>query len=210
MVPSDNPASIASRLPGYHIEQDFLAEADHAALLEYSLASEEDYTPSEVVKHSDESTHYGIVNTETRRSGRRSLSERFRTIFIEGVRARQNQISRTIGVEFPAEPKFEIEAVHNGDGAFFSRHIDTTRGSAARQRVISAVYYYHAVPKRFSGGELELFSLDQSQSVVIEPRDNSMVFFPSIFFHEVLPVKVPSGGFAAGRFSVNCWVNRTA
>ncbi|MCK0129401.1 2OG-Fe(II) oxygenase [Erythrobacter sp. F6033] len=201
--------SVTARLPRHHVETDFLSPSEHAALLEDSLAHETDYAPSQITENRDGRIEGGIVNTGTRRSGQRKIDPVFKEIFKRRIRACEARIADAIGVPFPAAHRFEIEAVHNGDGAFFSRHIDTVRGEAGRFRVISAVYYYCTQPKRFQGGELELYSLDQTQSVRVEPQNNTMLFFPSIFFHEVLPIAVPSQDFEAGRFSVNCWINQT-
>jgi SM-20-related protein len=110
--------------------------------------------------------------------------------------------------------KFEIEMVAHGDGAFFSRHIDTrtkTEGPVSH-RIISAVYYFYALPKAFTGGVLRLHSLEasgqQGTFIDIEPDYDTLVFFPSWFPHEVLPVHVPSNQFLDSRFAINCWIHR--
>ena len=43
---------------------------------------------------------------------------------------------------------------------------------------------------------------------LIEPRNNSIIFFLSRYMHEVLPVSCPSQSFADSRFTVNGWVRR--
>src|SRR5262249_27282981 len=112
-------------------------------------------------------------------------------------------------------PTFELELVAHGDGAFFARHLDTTvtnQGRPASDRIVSAVYYFHAQPKAFSGGVLRLHSLaasgKQGTFIDIPPDYDSLVFFPSMFPHEVLPVK-SSGKFLDSRFAINCWVRRS-
>jgi Rps23 Pro-64 3,4-dihydroxylase Tpa1-like proline 4-hydroxylase len=112
--------------------------------------------------------------------------------------------------------EFEFELAAHGDGAFFSRHIDTftqTEGFAS-DRIISAVYYFHALPKAFSGGALRLHALapshEQATFADIEPEYNTLVFFPSWSPHEVLPVHVPSGRFMDSRFAINCWIHRAS
>jgi Rps23 Pro-64 3,4-dihydroxylase Tpa1-like proline 4-hydroxylase len=110
--------------------------------------------------------------------------------------------------------KFEFELAAHGDGAFFSRHVDTAiqKEGFVSDRIISAVYYFHALPKAFSGGVLRLHSLapghQQATFVDIEPDYDTLVFFPSWYPHEVLPVHVPSGRFLDSRFAINCWVHR--
>jgi Rps23 Pro-64 3,4-dihydroxylase Tpa1-like proline 4-hydroxylase len=77
--------------------------------------------------------------------------------------------------------------------------------------VISAVYYFHTLPKAFSGGALRLHSLAASGKlgtfVDVEPDCDTLIFFPSWFPHEVLPVHCPSGRFMDSRFAINCWVH---
>ena len=76
----------------------------------------------------------------------------------------------------------------------------------------SAVYYFHRSPKSFSGGALRLYSFEASEErgtfVDIEPTNDTLVFFPSWFPHEVRPVVCPSGRFEDSRFAINCWVHR--
>jgi SM-20-related protein len=109
--------------------------------------------------------------------------------------------------------KIEVELVAHGDGAFFERHIDTiTRlDHLGRSRIISAVYYFHAMPKAFSGGVLRIHSLAASGQegtfVDIAPDCDTLVFFPSFFPHEVLPVKCASGQFLDSRFAINLWIH---
>jgi SM-20-related protein len=78
------------------------------------------------------------------------------------------------------------------------------------RRVVSAVYYFHRLPKSFSGGALRVYPLagrEKSNTFVeIEPVNDTLVFFPWWFPHEVLPVVCPSGQFEDSRFAVNCWV----
>jgi SM-20-related protein len=68
----------------------------------------------------------------------------------------------------PFSPIFELELVAHGDGAFFARHMDTLNH---HHRIISAVYYFQALPKAFCGGVLRLHSLAASgdQGMFVEP-----------------------------------------
>jgi SM-20-related protein len=108
---------------------------------------------------------------------------------------------------------FEIAAY--GNGGHFGSHIDTDE-RVDRVRVLSCVYYFAAMPSRFSGGELRLHGLPilsgghatQSPFVDVMPDTDTLVVFPSWLRHEVLPVHVPSGAWEDRRFSVNCWIHR--
>jgi SM-20-related protein len=102
--------------------------------------------------------------------------------------------------------------VAHGDGAFFTEHRDTVveGQKVIIRRIISAVYYFHRLPKSFSGGVLRIYPLagrEKSDAFVdIEPVNDTLIFFPSRFPHEVLPVSCPSGQFEDSRFAINCWV----
>jgi len=109
----------------------------------------------------------------------------------------------------------EVEFVVHGDGAFFARHVDTIAHNSfhgGHRRIFSAVYYFNAMPKAFSGGAFRLYSLaasgQQGTFVDIAPNRDMLLFFPSFFPHEVLPVKCPSRQFIDSRFAINFWVHR--
>jgi SM-20-related protein len=109
--------------------------------------------------------------------------------------------------------EIEVEMVGHGDGAFFKRHIDTIThlDHEGRSRIISAVYYFHVLPKAFSGGVLRIHSLaasgQQGTFIDIAPDHDTLVYFPSLFPHEVLPVKCASGQFLDSRFAINFWIH---
>jgi SM-20-related protein len=110
----------------------------------------------------------------------------------------------------PFDPaRFELEIVAHGDGAFFSRHEDIViRPGMTSYRGISAVYYFHKLPKSFSGGVLRIHPIGGKPAsfVDIEPANDKLIFFPSWVPHEVMPVVCPSGRFEDSRFALNCWV----
>lgn len=107
---------------------------------------------------------------------------------------------------------FEIRLAAHGNGDFFKPHRDTMVGEqrafSLHDRLITAVYYLHRQPRRFTGGDLLLHSFDNSSPLVIEPLDNRLVAFPSFLMHEVTPVAVPRDELADARFSVSCWFDR--
>jgi SM-20-related protein len=121
-------------------------------------------------------------------------------------------MSERLGKPPFATHHIETELVAHGDGAFFKRHVDTfmQQTGSKSNRVISGVYYFHALPKAFTGGALRLHSLAASGEpdtfIDIEPTLDTLVFFPSWFPHEVLPISCPSRRFLDSRFAINCWV----
>lgn len=122
------------------------------------------------------------------------------------------EMFRRIGTKAFDPSRLEVEMVAHGDGAFFTEHYDTASKDKKLvvHRVVSIVYYFHRFPKSFSGGALRIYPLagrEKSEAFVeIEPINDTLVFFPSWFPHEVLPVVCPSGQFEDSRFAVNCWV----
>jgi Rps23 Pro-64 3,4-dihydroxylase Tpa1-like proline 4-hydroxylase len=108
-------------------------------------------------------------------------------------------------------PRFEVDALelqltsHN-DGEYYHWHTDNgTPATAAR--TITFVYYFHAEPRVFQGGELVIYQ-GRGERHVITPQHDSMVFFPSTRRHEVLRVDCPTRRFEDGRFTLNGWIRR--
>jgi Rps23 Pro-64 3,4-dihydroxylase Tpa1-like proline 4-hydroxylase len=111
--------------------------------------------------------------------------------------------------------QIEIQLTAHNDGNYYKIHNDNGSGDAAT-RTISYVYYFYREPKGFSGGELRLYDLSIEQGyysqaesyTLIEPQNNSLIFFPSHTLHEVMPVVCPSRSFADSRFTLNGWIRR--
>jgi hypothetical protein len=108
-------------------------------------------------------------------------------------------------------PAFEIGSIemqltsHN-DGEYYKWHTDNgTRETESR--VVRFVYYFHQIPKRFKGGDLVLYP-DAASEIVIEPQNDSLVFFPSHTRHEVKQIVCPTRQFEDGRFTLNGWIRR--
>jgi len=117
-------------------------------------------------------------------------------------------------------PSFQIDEIecqvtaHNG-GHFFRKHNDAgDAGTSAR--IVTFVYYFFREPRRFEGGSLRFYKGILEDGVFraggfeadFEPASNTMLFFPSACFHEVLPIKSRRGKFGDGRFTVNGWVRK--
>jgi len=109
------------------------------------------------------------------------------------------------------------EVTASVDGSYFRAHTDQGKSAIDATRQLTYVYYFNREPKGFTGGELRVYddelrngkysSTDTFQ--VVEPRNNSIVFFNAAIMHEVMQVHVPSQEFADSRFTVNGWVHRT-
>ncbi|MEI6429038.1 MAG: 2OG-Fe(II) oxygenase [Pseudanabaena sp. ELA607] len=107
----------------------------------------------------------------------------------------------------------EAQLTAHNDGHFYKLHNDNGSPDTAN-RILTYVYYFHREPKGFSGGELVLYDGAMENNLMmaahsshqIQPRNNSIVFFPSQFMHEVLPIICPSRKFVDSRFTINGWV----
>lgn len=117
-------------------------------------------------------------------------------------------------------PPFEIDSIeaqltaHN-DGDFYKKHVDAS-SEKTKTRIFTYVYYFYQEPKVFSGGELKLYDTDISRNRyvnrdtyhLIEPQNNSIIFFNSRSKHEVLPIQCSSQDFKDSRFTINGWIRK--
>ena len=106
----------------------------------------------------------------------------------------------------------ELHVTAHPAGGFYDMHRDNTESRHA-SRKLTFVYYFHREPKRFSGGDLLLYDTDLEAGSCsptafsrIEPLRNSLVVFPSGYYHEVTPVECATDDFGDGRFTVNGWI----
>lgn len=136
---------------------------------------------------------------------KQTIEQRLRTQFEE---------IRTILQVRPFEiGSFEVQLTSHNDGEYFKWHKDNSSPDTA-SRQITFVYYFHALPRPFSGGELIIYDKDAGQDKdtehLIEPVNDSIVFFYSGRRHEVRPVVCPSRLFKDGRFTLNGWIRSKA
>lgn len=197
----------------------FLSAEEHRALLDHVLGGESEFAPATIISGRDGSANelrpeLRVASTWRDLGPLRPMLEQRLMDALPEVRGR-------IGGGGPIPTSLELELAAHGDGAHFRPHTDTSLGSGRRSigvdggdRLISGVYYFHAQPKRFSGGQLRLFRFgldlaagepEPGDYLDLEPIDNSLVVFPSWAAHEVRTVRCPSRRFADYRFALNCW-----
>ena len=199
---------LAAKLPNFLVIKDFLSDELHAALLSDTLASEAEYRSSKLGGVTNDGSRVSAYNETIRKSRVRRLPNTLELGFRDAVLERLDEALKQIRIKPPNPRKFEIEAVVSGDGALFKKHHDMGMKDKTSYRVVSAVYYYSAQPQAFTGGALRIYSLSGAEFTDVQPINNSIVLFPSMFPHEVMPVSVPSGRFDDSRFSVNCWLRK--
>jgi len=188
------------------VHREFLDGGTAGALLDYALARRELFQPTRV----------GIKERMRDDPGHRiSLATRdlgpFTQTLTDRVAAVVPAMVTSLAMSRVKIARVELEMVAHGDGAFYGRHVDLNPHRATETiRALSGVFYLHAQPRRFSGGQLRLYpsaSGTVDRFIDVEPDHNSFVAFPSWLLHEVMPVRCPSGLFQDSRFSVNCWVH---
>jgi len=187
-----------------HVEH-FLSEALSQQLFDYAVSNQEKYESSKIGKE-------GEVNERKRISKVTRDLGPFDAILHEKIHAFYPEMLLGLKMaDFKRREKIELEIAAHGDGAFFKPHIDMRLGETG-DRVLSAVYYMHSIPKRFSGGELKIYPLEimpgEDEPVVLEPKHNSLLVFQSYVHHEVLPVVCPGAEFGDYRFAINCWIHK--
>lgn len=190
---SDAPATVDRLLPP-EVEE---------ALLGLLVRSRDAFQPARIVPPGESAgrLHLGL---------RRGLVLReigtFAAVIEDALREVLPTLCERLG-EPPFTPaRIDMEASQAGDGDFFAMHTDDY---LSRDRRLTAVLHLHGRPRRFTGGELRMVARSDDgalRQMTTAPLSNRLVAFPSRWSHEVLPVRVPSGDFADGRFAVTSWL----
>jgi SM-20-related protein len=205
-------------LPRFARVSDFLAETEAARLFDWAIATADNFQPATVGEgrsRVDPGQRIGLTSAKL---------GPIEAILRERLLGALPELMDATGTSGPLPSYLELQLAAHGDGAFYGPHLDMPVGAGRTatsdrrdDRVLSAVYYFHAEPQRFSGGHLRLFRFGQvpavqesqeAKHVDIEPVRNSLVAFPSWVPHEVRPIRVPSGDFRDYRFALNCWYCR--
>jgi SM-20-related protein len=114
-------------------------------------------------------------------------------------------LQRRFGIDLHDTP-LELLAQAYNDGSSFGKHNDGNAGGPNWQRRLSGIYYLHTQPRRFEGGCLAVYDR-RGTAHLIDPQHNSVVFFASNVFHEVLPLRCASKAFENSRFAINLWIS---
>ncbi len=210
MLAKEEPR-VATRPRTPHVVYDsFLAPEVAAAMLAQMIAAEDRFTPS-AVRRRDESEQATDFRSSLRLPGRVGVDL---APLLEAVHARFDDLCAAAGLAPFAIHHSECSIVAHGEGDYYKPHVDTRLGAAPADvpdvRLLSCVYYLHALPLGFGGGALALHGFEGTDPVPVKiaPAHNRLAAFPSFLRHEVLPVTSPSGAFADRRFSVNVWLRK--
>ena len=198
-------------MPPYRVYNGFLGSDAHEALLAWTIENEAKFEPTTIGRGKENKVDPLLrMSLAVRDFGPMMALLRQRVLDFVPTLIRDLRVT-------PFEPsKVTLELAAHNDGGFYKRHMDTFIGDArgASDRLLSAVYYFHAEPKAFSGGALRLYPFeakkDEDNFADVLPVQNTLLAFPSWAPHEVLPVSCPSRRFSDSRFAVNCWLYRHA
>lgn len=183
--------------------ENFLTGAQSQRLLEYVRVQEQNFTST--------------TNSANDASYRRSMVLYEFPEFADLMTKRINEITPFILTYLKLDSfvpsKVEIQLTLHNDGNYYKIHNDNGSPDCAN-RVLTFVYYFYREPKQFSGGELVIYDSKVENNCyvadntfkTIKPQNNSIVFFPSYYMHEVLPVSCPSQAFLDSRFTLNGWI----
>ncbi len=134
--------------------------------------------------------------------------------FLEKISSDLSDICSYITIE-PFLPSLrEIQLTRHGNNEFFKIHQDSGDKPNIRTRTLTFVYYFHTIPRAFSGGEILLFDTDTKEDkcgkhfTKLTPANNSIVFFSSNYFHQVTPVYLKNDIFENGRFAIHGWLHK--
>lgn len=185
----------------------FLSSSEQSQLLQFVKQSQSDFIPSELgVDNTDLSIHRRSLVLE-------SFPE-FEKLINQKILAILPDIFSKLGLPNVPIAHLETQLTAHNDGDYYRIHNDNGT-SESSDRILTYVYYFYQEPKAFSGGELRIYETNLVNGIYyadsfqnIEPRNNSIVFFPSAYMHEVLKINCPSQAFVDSRFTINGWVWR--
>ncbi len=199
-------SSTSVRHPIVRID-DFLTDAELARLMEVTLWAEPRFKPSPLSSYRADPDH--------RQSLMIAAPYKVSELMLGKIRAIMPKVMEQLRIGAFTVGKIDCQITANVDGSYFKAHTDAGHDGPIK-RVLTYVYYFNRDPKGFTGGELRIYDdeLRNGKFVatesfqIVEPRNNSIVFFNAALMHEIMPVVVPSKQFSDARFTVNGWVER--
>ena len=191
----------------------FLPKTDRDHLFDIIRAQQKAFQPAQLYGFSAD--HKLIAYSDTTHRDQLWLrgSEEVIAVVETQVRNLLPSLLPRLGVEPFAIGNMPFAVVLSHDGHYSKPHQDDCFGA----NKVSCVYYIHQLPKVFSGGDLLLYdthmtrrAYNPKQFTRLPPEDNTLVVFPSVYFHEVTRVTCPSDAFDDGRFVVTAGVGAAA
>lgn len=183
-------------------QHDVLDWNTHYKLLEYVASCESEYVPATVSTDMADARHARVLfRTDgppqlIRQLVHEILPDIWPIFQEQGIGARPETI--------------ELQVTAHGPDDYFRVHNDNGSPDSAN-RVVTFVYYLGR--HYLDTGALRLYETRKDGSrghpeFDLFPQPNSLVFFTSSTWHEVLPVRPASNQFSDARFTVNGWFRR--
>ena len=188
----------------------FLCPAEQRKLRVALGVGPEEFHPAKVTRRKLERPEYRAALV-----AKRGLLREMRPWFMSRLRAVLPDVAAQLGVPRCNDGRVEMALTATLAGGFYRVHRDDSNDpeNPDSTRAISYVYYCHREPKPFAGGELLLYdTCPATKRFVagrfsrIDPIHNTLVLFPSCYYHEILPVRGVDR-FEDARFTVNGWVH---
>jgi SM-20-related protein len=183
----------------------FLSVSELAWLMELTFAAESRFVPSRV---SDGNDQY-------RQSLMLGAPHELWQLMTDKIKAAMPEVMPRLRLGKFNVGNIDCQITASVDGSYFKQHTDAGHNETYK-RQFTYVYYFNREPKGFGGGELRIYddtirngklaATDSYQ--IVEPRNNTIVFFQAAVMHEVMPVSMPSRSFRDARFTVNGWIER--
>jgi SM-20-related protein len=185
--------------------QNFLSADEHQQLLQYIIQRETDFVASTTFTQQSDYRQSVVLHN----------FPEFAELMTQKVQAFLPKVLKIFNIQpFPIS-QVEAQLTAHNDGHFYKIHNDNGSPDTAT-RELTYVYYFNREPKAYTGGELIIYDskIHNGRYVkadtfnVIEPHNNSIVFFLSRCMHEVQPIQCHSKAFVDSRFTINGWIRR--
>ena len=231
-------ASLSDRPPGLPARPDeltpapfvrvpaFLPPGENAAWLETFVALAHRFLPASIGRTAADGSSERAVDPDYRRSQclrdvfdyvDPALERSFRAKLGDGLSA----VCERLRVRPFDLRRVELQALIYRDGDFFAAHRDI--GWPGNTRRITLAYYLHALPRRFTGGDLVLYDtfrrpgpptleepgFEPAAFTRIPSANNELVCFPSEFYHAATPVTGVGDDVRDARMAIVGWVHTT-
>lgn len=184
------------------IIENFLTTVDNEFIYKHALKNEQFFKHTSVAN----ANKTGIVREEWRHSSElpeenvKDIREIIKTKIAEVIPF----VLKQLKIDSFEIDGFEIHLTAHNDGGFYKPHTDNS-ALHLKNRALTFVYYFNCTPKAYNGGQL-LFLNNKPKPLVIEPVNNTIVFFEPSLLHAVHPISCSTKKFEHSRFTINGWV----
>ncbi|MEO1189715.1 MAG: 2OG-Fe(II) oxygenase family protein, partial [Pseudomonadota bacterium] len=191
--------------------RNFLDQTAHQNVINLTLSKIDEFAPALVRRPSDERSVEGQLRRGKIYRDSKPFEDAIWSRMEETIKA--DSVLMKLGEDHLPLNELKFQVTCYGDGDFFGAHKDRSEAhNIFLRRRVSFVYYFRRQQDSFEGGDLLLYdnteTSDGSKAAYtrLAPEDNSIVFFPSGYLHEVTPTIVSSGLTEDGRFTINGWM----